>query len=220
MLLDLQIPNNLNPSPHHPGRSVHISLTLFQVLLQALPLVHTLRVKYHIRTRESSEETGHMDCATVGMSQRAVLGSGVRAYYMGRRSIAYLRDLQRKILQICWDTRRAMGLALHSRYFVVSIVRRNPFPLVENTILITESLPGLLTAIQHTRTRKQYEIPGSYGSDCIRSCCCCCCVLVQDEREIKYREEHARRNAGPAAGATVMAPYVSSPTMAYAPPPR
>lgn len=161
-----------------------------------------------------------MDCATVGMSQPAVLGYGVRAYYMGRRNIAYRSDLQKKILQICWDTRPAMGHALRSRYFAVSIVR-SPLPrLAENTILIKQFLQGLLTAIQHTRTRKQYEIPGSYGSDCIRSCCCCCCVLVQDEREIKYREGHARRNAGPAAGASVMAPYAATPTMTYAPPPR
>jgi Cys-rich protein (TIGR01571 family) len=48
----------------------------------------------------------------------------------------------------------------------------------------------ILAAIQHTRVRKNYGIPGSVGSDCVRAVCCCCCTLAQDEKEIKYRESH------------------------------
>ena len=40
---------------------------------------------------------------------------------------------------------------------------------------------------------------------------------MQNEREVRDREEMIRRHAGPAAGA---AGYVAPGTMAYAPPPR
>ena len=74
----------------------------------------------------------------------------------------------------------------------------------------------ILAAIQHTRTRKIYNIPGGVGSDCVRSLCCCCCTLIQDEKEIKGREEQARKSSGNSAGTA----YIPPETMNYAPPPR
>ncbi|KAI9789288.1 MAG: hypothetical protein M1835_001770 [Candelina submexicana] len=51
------------------------------------------------------------------------------------------------------------------------------------------------------------------------SLCCYCCVLVQDENELKGREEQQRRFAGP-AGIAGAAAYISPDSMTYAPPPR
>lgn len=73
----------------------------------------------------------------------------------------------------------------------------------------------LLAAIQRTRIRKLYHLEGSFGTDCLQACCCCCCVIMQDEREVRDREELIRRHAGPATGA-----YVAPGGMTYAPPPR
>ncbi|MCJ1478837.1 hypothetical protein MMC13_007521 [Lambiella insularis] len=69
--------------------------------------------------------------------------------------------------------------------------------------------------IQHTRIRKLYKLDGSIGDDCIKSFCCCPCVLMQNEREVRSREELIRRHAGPSSGA-----YITPDTMTYAPPPR
>ena len=74
---------------------------------------------------------------------------------------------------------------------------------------------SLLTAIQRARIRKLYHLEGSFGTDCLKACCCCCCVLMQDEREVRDREELIRRNAVPATGA-----YLAPTGMTYAPPPR
>lgn len=53
----------------------------------------------------------------------------------------------------------------------------------------------ILAAIQHSRLRRTYDIPGGVGTDFVRACCCCCCTLSQDEKEIKYRENQARRSS-------------------------
>ncbi len=74
----------------------------------------------------------------------------------------------------------------------------------------------ILAVIQHTRVRKAYEIPGSVGSDCVRGMCCSCCTLSQDEKEMKFREGHARQNAGPASGVQYAAPA----GMTYPAPPK
>lgn len=74
---------------------------------------------------------------------------------------------------------------------------------------------SLLAAIQRTRIRKLYHLQGGFGTDCLKACCCCCCVIMQDEREVRDREELIRRHAGPATGA-----YVTPHGMTYAPPPR
>ncbi|KAI4101594.1 MAG: hypothetical protein LQ339_004983 [Xanthoria mediterranea] len=73
----------------------------------------------------------------------------------------------------------------------------------------------VLASIQRARVRKLYSIKGDFASDCLKSLCCCCCVIMQDEREVRDREELIRRHAGPASAA-----YASPPTMTYAPPPR
>ena len=73
----------------------------------------------------------------------------------------------------------------------------------------------ILAAIQHRKIRKNYGIPGSVGNDCVSAFCCCCCTLSQDEKEMKYREDHVRRHVGPVTG-----PQYKSPTgMMYPPPP-
>ena len=74
---------------------------------------------------------------------------------------------------------------------------------------------SLLAAIQRARIRKLYHLDGGFGTDCLKACCCCCCVIMQDEREVRDREELIRRHAGPATGA-----YVAPGGMTYAPPPR
>ncbi|EZF32045.1 hypothetical protein H109_00119 [Trichophyton interdigitale MR816] len=73
----------------------------------------------------------------------------------------------------------------------------------------------LLATIQHTRIRRAYGIPGGIMSDCVRASCCTCCTLIQDEREIKTREESSRTG-----GNTVSAPYAAPGQMTFSPPPR
>jgi Cys-rich protein (TIGR01571 family) len=55
----------------------------------------------------------------------------------------------------------------------------------------------ILAAIQHSRVRQAYDIPGGVGSDFMRGCYCCCCTLSQDEKEIKSRETQARMPSAP-----------------------
>jgi Cys-rich protein (TIGR01571 family) len=74
----------------------------------------------------------------------------------------------------------------------------------------------ILAAIQHTRVRKSYGIPGSVGSDCVRGLCCSCCTLAQDEKEIKYREGHRSGSVGRA----IDYQYATPGGMSYAPPPK
>lgn len=60
-------------------------------------------------------------------------------------------------------------------------------------------LGWLFPMLQRTRIRRAYKLEGSLGSDFLKTCCCCCCVTVQNEREVKSREEASRRWAGPAS---------------------
>lgn len=85
---------------------------------------------------------------------------------------------------------------------------------IESTITQQLIITGILAAIQRTRVRKLYHLDGSIGDDCLKALCCCCCVVMQDEREVRDREELIRRNAGPSINA-----YSMNPTMSYAPPP-
>ncbi|KAL6709221.1 hypothetical protein ACN47E_002037 [Coniothyrium glycines] len=57
----------------------------------------------------------------------------------------------------------------------------------------------LFPMLQRTRIRHSYKIGGSLASDLLQGGCCCCCVAVQNEREVKSREEASRRWAGPAS---------------------
>ncbi|KAF2489781.1 PLAC8-domain-containing protein [Lophium mytilinum] len=74
----------------------------------------------------------------------------------------------------------------------------------------------LFPLVQRTRIRHLYKLTGSLFSDIGKACCCCCCVAIQNEREIRDREESSRRWAGPANAETYSAPG----QMVYAPPPR
>ena len=65
--------------------------------------------------------------------------------------------------------------------------------------------------VQRTRVRHMYKLEGDITGDCLRSVCCCCCTAVQNEREVKAREEVKRQWAGPAQG------YKSVGQMNYAP---
>lgn len=53
--------------------------------------------------------------------------------------------------------------------------------------------------LQRTRIRHAYKLAGSLGGDLMKGCCCCCCVAVQNEREVRVREEERGRWAGPAS---------------------
>lgn len=74
----------------------------------------------------------------------------------------------------------------------------------------------VLAGIQHARIRRTYHLPGGMGSDCAKAICCCCCTLIQDEKEVKYREEQARH----LSAASKSTPYLAPQGMSYAPPPR
>ncbi|EAS28177.1 uncharacterized protein CIMG_09381 [Coccidioides immitis RS] len=76
----------------------------------------------------------------------------------------------------------------------------------------------LLATIQHIRVRRAYGISSDIATDCVRASCCTCCTLIQDEREIKYREEAARLTGG-VPGSTVPA-YTTPGQMIFSPPPR
>ncbi|KAF2646303.1 PLAC8-domain-containing protein [Massarina eburnea CBS 473.64] len=56
----------------------------------------------------------------------------------------------------------------------------------------------LFPMLQRTRLRHMYKLEGGLLGDCVKGVCCCCCVAVQNEREVKGREEAMRRWAGPA----------------------
>ena len=64
---------------------------------------------------------------------------------------------------------------------------------------ISCGLWSLFPMLQRTRVRHAYKLAGSLGGDLLKGCCCCCCVAVQNEREVRMREEASRRWAGPAS---------------------
>ncbi|KAF2083998.1 PLAC8-domain-containing protein [Saccharata proteae CBS 121410] len=78
-------------------------------------------------------------------------------------------------------------------------------------------LHGLFPLIHRTRVRHLYGLQGSLPSDAVQSCCCCCCSVIQNEREVRDREETTRRWAGPASGQQV---YQSPAKMVYQAPAR
>lgn len=73
------------------------------------------------------------------------------------------------------------------------------FSFVNGSCLAWSLLPGiniLLSAIQHTRVKKAYDMDDSAGgmaSACVQSSCCCCCVIAQDEKEMKWRDGRDRQ---------------------------
>jgi Cys-rich protein (TIGR01571 family) len=78
---------------------------------------------------------------------------------------------------------------------------------------------GILSAIQHTRVRRAYDMDGEAGNvaaDLLKGCCCCCCVVAQDEKELKLREEEARK----AYHGKNKEGYVAPSNMVFGVPPR
>lgn len=71
----------------------------------------------------------------------------------------------------------------------------------------------LFPMLQRTRIRHVYKLDGSLAGDLLKGCCCCCCVTVQNEREVRGREEANRRWAGPASTDV----YTRSGAMLYKP---
>ena len=82
---------------------------------------------------------------------------------------------------------------------------------------------AILASIQKTRVRKSYEMrapeAGGILDDCLRGVCCCCCSIAQDEKEIRWREEEARRLSGKGSEGTDGG-YVPVGRMAFQAPPR
>lgn len=68
---------------------------------------------------------------------------------------------------------------------------------------------------QRTRIREKYQLQGSIGGDCAKAYCCGPCTLIQDEREVKDREDERRRFAGPSNGAVGGSGYKKTETMVY-----
>ncbi|KAI9840393.1 MAG: hypothetical protein M1837_001651 [Sclerophora amabilis] len=75
----------------------------------------------------------------------------------------------------------------------------------------------LLALLQHTRIRRTYKLNGSVGKECLSSFCCCCCMLMQNEREMRDREEGIRKLSGPVPGVGGASGYVPPSGMTYAP---
>ncbi|EPS36118.1 hypothetical protein H072_10442 [Dactylellina haptotyla CBS 200.50] len=73
----------------------------------------------------------------------------------------------------------------------------------------------VFTMLQRTRIRELYHIKGSPIGDCAKSYYCPLCVLVQDEREIREREDERRRCAGPGSGVVGEQGYKKPEKMSY-----
>ncbi|KAF3908948.1 hypothetical protein ABW21_db0208925 [Orbilia brochopaga] len=73
----------------------------------------------------------------------------------------------------------------------------------------------VFTMLQRTRIRELYQIKGSPIGDCAKSYYCPLCVLVQDEREIREREDERRRCAGPGSGIVGEQGYKKPEKMSY-----
>jgi len=143
----------------------------------------------------------------------------VRVWSTGRLCIGYHGKRRNRTRRICWGMRTVMedvGLWLWRVGFNVRHFSNiSPCTSSRSRVCADVVILGVLAAIHRTRIRKLYRIEGNFGSDCLTSCCCCCCVLIQNEREVRDREQSIRQHAGPASVA-----YVAPGTMTYAPPPR
>lgn len=69
--------------------------------------------------------------------------------------------------------------------------------------------------MQRMRVRRMYKLDGGCADDVLKGCCCCCCVSVQNEREVREREENNRRWAGPASTEVYTSPAAGG--MVYKP---
>ncbi|KAF3929328.1 hypothetical protein AA313_de0209423 [Arthrobotrys entomopaga] len=80
---------------------------------------------------------------------------------------------------------------------------------------VLSPISWVFTMLQRTRIREEYKIKGSPIGDCARSYYCPLCVLVQDEREIREREDERRLCAGPGSGVVGEQGYKKPEKMAY-----
>jgi len=60
-----------------------------------------------------------------------------------------------------------------------------------------------------------YQIKGSPFGDCAKAYYCPVCTLVQDERELREREDEKRRCAGPGSGIVGEQGYKKPEKMSY-----
>ena len=50
-------------------------------------------------------------------------------------------------------------------------------------------LSWALSMMQRGEIRQKYNLPGSGCGDCVRACCCAPCDLLQQDKEVTYREQ-------------------------------
>ncbi|CAZ85350.1 unnamed protein product [Tuber melanosporum] len=83
------------------------------------------------------------------------------------------------------------------------------------TFCVLGPISWIFTTLQRTRIREKYRLEGSLASDCGKAYCCVMCTLVQDEREVRDREDERRRFAGPGSGVVGDGGYRRQETMVY-----
>lgn len=49
-------------------------------------------------------------------------------------------------------------------------------------------LPWIPIILQRADIRKKYNLQGTFITDVFTACCCGCCSLVQQDKEVEYRE--------------------------------
>jgi hypothetical protein len=49
-----------------------------------------------------------------------------------------------------------------------------------------------MTSAQRREIRYRYHIKGNNGEDCLKATFCVCCALVQEEKEVVWRENQTK----------------------------
>lgn len=160
-----------------------------------------------------------MDFATAAVILELVVSaSGVLVCYMEKFSFGWRIRGRERMWEIYWDGNGRMEVVFSWRLLVgVSVSFSSLFVILLtvawNSWFMLTLRTALLAMIQRTRVRKSYKIEGNIADDCLRSCCCCCCAIIQDEKEICFRELCAQEDASGV-------PYMAPDGMSYAPPPK
>jgi len=50
--------------------------------------------------------------------------------------------------------------------------------------------------MQRADIRQKYNLQGDFVTDLLTSCCCGCCSLIQQEKEVEYREKELGSKVG------------------------
>jgi len=50
--------------------------------------------------------------------------------------------------------------------------------------------------MQRADIRRKYNLQGDFVTDLLTSCCCACCSLIQQEKEVEFREKELGNKAG------------------------